>query len=193
MSRSIGLMGMMGAGKSTVAGLVGDRLGRRVVDTDEEIARWRGASIPEIFAEEGEQAFRSYEQEVIEELARIDDLVISLGGGAVLADANVAAFLLTGVLLHLHVPAGELARRLEDTAGERPLLHNPDGGSGDGDGGLAARVGDLHERREPRYREVADGIIDADAPPEEVTDRIMDWLLENETVLTPSEYERLMR
>lgn len=183
MSRNIALIGMMGAGKSTIAELLGERLGRRVVDTDEEIERWRGASIPEIFEDEGERAFRDYEASVIEELARIDDLVLSLGGGAVLADGNVAAFLLTGVLVYLDVPAPELIERLKGAAEGRPLL----------DGDLVGRVEALHEQRDPRYREVADAVIPADGAPEVVTDRVIEWLSENPDVVTPSEYERIMR
>lgn len=183
MSRNIALMGMMGAGKSTIAGLLGHRLGRRVVDTDEEIERWRGISIPEIFAQEGEAAFRRYESTVIGELAKVDDLVISLGGGAVLRDANVAAFLLTGVLVYLEVPPEELVDRLRGTAG-RPLLAGED---------LADRIHELHGRRAPRYEEVADGMVDAAGPPPAVLERLVGWLCEHRDVLTPSEYERLMR
>lgn len=183
MSRNIALMGMMGAGKSTVATLLGQRLGRRVVETDDEIERWRGMSIPEIFAQEGEAAFRRYEASVIEELATVEDLVISLGGGAVLRDANVAAFLLTGVLVHLDVPADELVIRLRGSE-DRPLLEGGD---------LRERVHELHAGRAPRYAEVADGTVDAVGTPEEVTERLVDWLCEHRDVLTPSEYERLMR
>lgn len=183
MSRTVGLIGMMGAGKSTVAGLLGARLGRRVVDTDDEIERWTGRSIPEIFEDEGEAAFRSYEAEVIAELARFEDLVISLGGGAVLSDANVAHFLLTGVLLYLDVPPATLVERLEDSSAGRPLLR----------GDLHERLTGLHAERDERYRGVCDARIDAEDAPETVIERIIEWLLEHPDVLTPSEYEAVMR
>ena len=86
MSRNICLVGMMGAGKSTVAELVGARLGRLVADTDDEIRGWSGRSIPEIFAEHGEPGFRELERQVVEELPTFHDLVIALAGGAVLRD-----------------------------------------------------------------------------------------------------------
>jgi shikimate kinase len=58
MSRNLCLVGMMGVGKSTVASLLGERMGRRVADTDDEIRGWTGRSIPELFAEHGEAGFR---------------------------------------------------------------------------------------------------------------------------------------
>lgn len=183
MSRSIGLIGMMGSGKTTVARLLGARLGRGVIDTDAEIVRWRDRRIPAIFAEEGEAAFRAYEARVIEELATLDDVVISLGGGAPLTDGNVAHFLLTGVLVYLAVPPEELVRRLVDEDGGRPLLDVED---------PAARIRELHAERDPRYREVADAVVDGDDAPADVTDEILDWLRESKDVLTPGEFERIM-
>src|SRR5680860_583972 len=104
MSRNVCLVGMMGVGKSTVATLVGDRLGRRVADTDDEIRSWTGVSIPELFAAKGEAGFRELEREVVEELATYHDLVLGLGGGAVLRDDNVASLLFSGVIIHLDAP-----------------------------------------------------------------------------------------
>jgi shikimate kinase len=96
MSRNLCLIGMMGSGKSTVAAVLGQRLGRRVVDTDEEIRRWTGSSIPELFAAHGEAGFRDLERQVVEQLA---------------------------MLHHLDVPPEVIVQRLRAEGGDdRPLL-----------------------------------------------------------------------
>jgi shikimate kinase len=181
MSRNICLVGMMGVGKSTVATIVGDRLGRRVADTDEEIRRWTGSSIPALFETKGEVGFRELERHVVEELATFHDLVLGLGGGAVLRDDNVASLLLSGVLIHLDVPPDELVRRL-DSGDDRPLLA----------GDLEAQVHATHAARDARYRAVADVTIGASAPAAEVAEEVIAWALAQGDVLTPSEHEQVM-
>lgn len=178
------LYGMMGAGKSTVAGLVASRLGRTAVDTDDEIVRWTGRTIPQLFAERGESGFRELERQVVEELAKVDDLVISLGGGAVLRDDVCASLLLSGVLLHLDAPAGVLAARVAQQGGDRPLLDGAD---------VSERVAAILEERLPRYREVADGTIDASGTPEAVAEAVVEWAVAHPDVLTPSEFEAVAR
>jgi shikimate kinase len=148
---------MMGAGKTTVGRRLAEALGRRVVDTDDELRRWTGRSIPELFAEHGEPGFRALERQVVAELAKVPDLVISLGGGVVLDDDNVASLLLTGVIVHLDVPVATTWWRGCRSAGEgadRPLLA----------GDLEAQLRATHAAREDRYREVADLTVDASGP-----------------------------
>jgi shikimate kinase len=181
MSRNVCLVGMMGVGKTTVAGIVGDRLGRRVADTDEEIRTWTKASIPELFEAKGEAGFRELERQVVEELATFHDLVLSLGGGAVLRDDNVASLLLSGVIIHLDVPPEELVRRLGGGQ-DRPLLA----------GDLEAQVHATHAARDARYRAVADITIDASAAAADVAEQIIAWALAQGDVLTPSEHEQVM-
>jgi shikimate kinase len=183
-SRNIALIGMMGAGKTTVAQLVAAALGRRAVDTDAEIERWVGEPIPVIFAGRGEHAFRDLERQVVEELAKLDDLVLSLGGGAVLRDDNVASLLLTGVLVELRATPEVLVRRLRGDGGGRPLLAGDD---------LEATVRRTLDERAVRYAAVADLTVDADRPPDEVARDILDWTLTAGDVLTPSEHEQVMR
>jgi shikimate kinase len=184
MSRSIALVGMMGAGKSTVATRLGERLGRGVVDTDDEVRGWTGKPIPELFALHGEEGFRTLERTVIEEVSKIQDLVISLGGGAVLRDDNVASLLLTSVIVHLDVPPETLVERLRDQVQDRPLL------SGAHD--LDDQVRHTYEARVDRYREVADLDLDANRPADEVVEQIIQWALKQGDVLTPSEHEQVM-
>jgi shikimate kinase len=182
MSRNLCLVGMMGAGKTTVARELGLRLGRRVVDTDDELRAWTQRSIPELFAEHGEAGFRELERQVIEELAKLNDLVISLGGGAVLRDGNVANLMLSGVLVHLDADPDLLIDRLRHEPADRPLLA----------GDLEERVRTTHAARVDRYREVADLTVDASDDPEAVAEAIIAWAMEQGDVLTPSEHEQVM-
>lgn len=184
MSANIALYGMMGAGKSTVARHLAQRLGRRAVDTDDEIVRWRNKPIPLIFAEEGESAFRSYESEVIRQLSEHTDLVLALGGGAVLSDDNVADLSLTGVLVELRATADTLAARLAHESDERPLLAGNDD--------LRSRIDEMIAERAGRYAEVADLTVDADQDLDAVTDQVVAWLREHPDVLTPSEFEAVI-
>ena len=86
--QNIVLVGMPGCGKTTVAKLLAERTGRRVIDTDRMIAERAGCTIPEIFARQGEAAFRRMESEAVAEAGRQSGVIIATGGGAVLAIAN---------------------------------------------------------------------------------------------------------
>jgi shikimate kinase len=182
MSRNLCLSGMMGSGKTTVSTLLADRLGRRMADTDEEIRRWTERSIPELFEDHGEAGFRDLEHQVIEELATYHDLVVALGGGAVLRDDNVTSLLLTGVIIHLDAPAEVLVERMRGDS-DRPLL-----AAGD----LEERVRSTLAARSERYLEVADLVVDAARPPAEVVEDILVWARTTGDVLTPSEHEQVM-
>ncbi len=78
--KNLVLLGMMGTGKSTVAAIIAERLGRVHVDTDSEIERIAGKSIPAIFSEQGEPAFRRLERLAVDHVARRSDQVVSVGG-----------------------------------------------------------------------------------------------------------------
>ena len=183
MSRNVCLFGMMGSGKTTVAWILGQRFGRRVVDTDDEIRRWTGRSIPELFAEQGEAGFRDLERQVVEELAKLHDLVVALGGGAVLRDDNLASLALTGVLVHLDAPVEVLTERLHaDAAADRPLLA----------GDVRERLASTSAARAERYADVADVTVDAARAPDEVAEEILAWAMAQGDVLTPSEHEQVM-
>ena len=184
MSSNIALYGMMGVGKSTAGRMLAGRLGRGFADTDDEVTRWQARSIPDIFAEEGETGFRAYESTVVRELATYHDLVLALGGGAILADANVADLSLTSVLVHLHCDVDVLVERLRAEAEHRPLISGDD---------VERRVRDTWAARADRYVEMADVTVDASEEPQAVVEAIVEWLLEHQNVLTPSEYEAVMR
>lgn len=182
-SRNLVLYGMMGVGKSTVGRAVADRLGRRFADTDDEIVRWTGATIPELFAEHGEAGFRDLERQVVEELARFSDLVLAVGGGTVLRDDNVASLLLTGVLVELRTTPEVLLGRLRPGVAGRPLLAGGD---------LETRLRETFAAREARYAAVADVTIDAGRETAVVVEDVLRFALDAGDVLTPSEHEQVM-
>ena len=183
MSRNICLYGMMGVGKTTVGRRLAKRLGRGFVDTDELIVKRAGRPIPSIFAEDGEAYFRALEHQSVRDVAAVTDLVVSLGGGAVMSDANVAELLLSGVLIELQAPVDVLVERLEPEQEQRPLLEGDD---------LRSRIEQTLAERRDRYAEVADLTIDASPPPAQVVEELLAHLLTMGDVLTPSEHEQVM-
>jgi len=117
---AIWLVGMMGAGKSTVGPVLAVRLGRPFVDTDDEVRGVAGKDIPEIFAEAGESAFRALESQVIE-AAGADGAVVALGGGAIVQPGALARLASRGTIVYLRARAETLLERIGDPA-SRPLL-----------------------------------------------------------------------
>jgi shikimate kinase len=116
------LVGMMGAGKSAVAQRCAARLGRDCVDTDELVVTLAGATIPEVFAAEGEEGFRAWERRAVADAAAsVVPLVIACGGGAVLDAANRAALRAHGTVVWLRARPETLADRVGDGS-DRPLL-----------------------------------------------------------------------
>jgi shikimate kinase len=155
------LVGAPGAGKSTVGALLAERLGTEFTDADTVIEERAGKSIGEIFADDGETAFRQLEEETTAALLRRPG-VLALGGGAVLSAATRTA--LQGhrvVWLRVGVPAA-LHRVGLDTA--RPLLL----------GNVRGRLIKLLGERKPLYDEVAEARVDTDdATPEDVVELIV--------------------
>jgi shikimate kinase len=160
------LVGMMGAGKTTIGRMVADRLGWPYFDSDAEVEAKTGRTVPEIFAADGEQAFRALETEVLRGALQQDHVVVSVAGGVVLDPANRALLRKSGTVVWLRARVSTLARRVGDGAG-RPLL---------GDDPSAA-LEDLWEVRRPLYAEVADTVIDVDAErPEEISGRLVEMM-----------------
>lgn len=115
------LIGMMGAGKSTIGKLLSQELGYRFFDTDTLIEQIAQQSISEIFASSGEAAFRQLETQVLSELSSYSRLVIATGGGMVLRQQNWS-YLRHGLIVWLNVPVELLYSRLKKDS-SRPLLH----------------------------------------------------------------------
>lgn len=97
-------IGMMGAGKTSFAHAVAKKLKRPFVDVDDLIEQTQGVTIPQIFAQEGQEAFRELEHEAIASLARESGWVISVGGGAILRPENVELMRNTGVVVYIERP-----------------------------------------------------------------------------------------
>ncbi|MBF2057513.1 MAG: shikimate kinase [Cyanobacterium sp. T60_A2020_053] len=119
---NIYLVGMMGAGKSTVGKFLAHRLGYRFLDTDSLIEIIANKSIKDIFAEEGETYFRSLEHRILSEVASYTRTVVSTGGGIVLNSENWG-HLQTGMVIWLNASVAILSQRLENDQ-NRPLLLN---------------------------------------------------------------------
>jgi shikimate kinase len=123
------LTGFMASGKSTVGPKVAARLGCTFLDLDRLIAVHDGRSIPQIFAEDGEERFRDLETAALEETADRDDLVVALGGGALVDDDNRAFAKEHGRVVYLEVDSDTVLDRVGNEADQRPLLQDEDGTS----------------------------------------------------------------
>lgn len=126
-SPGIILMGFMGTGKTTVGKLLAERLGLTFTDMDDCIVRRAGKSIPAIFAEDGEPAFRALERQTVIELASQPGLVVATGGGVVLNPDNIRDLGASALLVCLQASPDIILERLRHDTG-RPLLSAGDKG-----------------------------------------------------------------
>ena len=155
-TENIVFSGMPGAGKSTVGKLLAKEMGRAFFDLDEEIVRATGRSIPDIFATDGESAFRDIETRVLcEVLANQKGIVLATGGGAILRDENIDLLHRNGKIYFVDRPIESLL-----PTADRPLASS------------AEAIRHRFEERYDRYCKTADCRIDADASIEEVAYRI---------------------
>nr|WP_290895239.1 shikimate kinase [Azonexus sp.] len=148
--RNIYLVGLMGAGKTTVGRLLAKRLGRVFYDTDHEIVERTGVPIPTIFEIEGEEGFRRREAQTLCELSESDNVVLATGGGAVLREENRRCLHDTGWVVYLNVSPLLLYQRTRHDK-NRPLLQVAD---------PLARLEELYALRDPLYRETAHFIVE---------------------------------
>ena len=149
------LIGMPGSGKSAVGRILSEETGRPLADTDRLITERAGKSIPDIFREDGEAAFRDLEGDVILDLAKAGGQVISTGGGAVLRPENVTALRQNGRLFWLDRDPEALV-----PTDDRPLADTE------------AKMKRLYLEREPVYRAAADEIVPVSGSPEDTAKQI---------------------
>ncbi len=165
-ARNIILEGFMGSGKTTVSEILSDRLGLELMDTDVTIEDTEGRSISSIFREDGEEAFRDMETELLQMIAgdHLRDMVISLGGGMPVREKNRELLKESGKVVYLKASPETIYERVKgDTT--RPLLQSED---------PLLRIKELMEGRSDVYDEAADLIIDTDnKTPDEICDEII--------------------
>lgn len=147
---NIFLVGLMGAGKTTVGRALARRLGKTFVDSDHEIEARTGVKVQTIFEIEGEPGFRQREAQIIDELSQREGIVLGTGGGAVLLAENRANLAARGLVIYLRAQPRDLWLRTRNDRG-RPLLQTAD---------PLARLQELYTIRDPLYREVADVVVD---------------------------------
>lgn len=147
LNQTVFFVGFMGAGKTSVARKLARNAGVAAVDMDAFIARRCQCTVPEIFAESGEEGFRAIESDVLEELAGGDPCLVSCGGGVVLAQRNREVLNKRGFVVYLKVTAAEAASRISDVS-TRPLFGDLD------------QAEQVIRKRLPLYEEVADITID---------------------------------
>lgn len=162
MSPRVVLVGPMGAGKTTVAGLLASSWGVPARDTDDDVEGAAGRSISDIFLESGEASFRDLERSAVADALASHDGVLALGGGAVLDEATRS--LLSGhEVVFLRVGLSDAVKRVGLGSG-RPLLL----------GNIRSRIKALLDERTPVYESVATVVVDTDGrPPEDVADEIL--------------------
>lgn|SRR5690625_310826 len=163
MQRPVFLVGMMGAGKTTIGRALARKLDWQFVDLDHELEARCGVRVSTIFDIEGEQGFRKRERELLDECTRRTGIVLATGGGAVLDPRNRQHLRERGVVVYLRASVDELFRRVERDR-NRPLLQTDD---------PRQRLQDLLEQREPLYDEVAHLVFDTGDMPIAQTTRIL--------------------
>ena len=157
--KNIAVIGMPGCGKTTVGSLLAQRLGRKLADADEKIVELAGKTIPEIFAQDGEEAFRQWETTALEALGKQSGLVIATGGGCVTRQRNYPLLHQNGYIVWL-----ERDLTLLPTDG-RPLSQS-------------TRLSDMYAVRKPLYEAFADIRVENAGSPEETVNATLGKLEE---------------
>lgn len=149
-SYNIVLVGLMGAGKTTVGKLLAKHLDKTFLDSDHEIERRTGVTIPHIFELEGEAGFRDRETLALSELCQVNNIVLATGGGAVLREENRRNLRACGMVVYLRAQVRDLWLRTRRDK-NRPLLQTAD---------PKRKLQELFAQRDPIYRQLADIVID---------------------------------
>ncbi|MBI3886880.1 MAG: shikimate kinase [Opitutae bacterium] len=156
------LVGFMGTGKTTVGRQAAGELGARFLDSDHEIERATGRTVAQIFAEDGEPAFRALERKFIVEEHPASGCVVACGGGLIVPDGRLELLLARGVVVCLHASLPTILRRTARSA-HRPLLQVED---------REARLRELYAKREAVYRRVGLTVLTDGRPRREVVAQV---------------------
>ncbi len=156
--QNIVIAGFMGTGKSTVAPLVAEQLGRDFMETDAEIEARTGKTIPEIFAKQGEAAFRHMERELCRYLTTRHELVISTGGGMLVNEVNRGLMLESAFVVCLTATPETIEKRIIADGDGRPLAGN---------------WRELLQQRQPAYGAIPHQIDTTDKSPEAIAEEIL--------------------
>jgi shikimate kinase len=161
---NLALVGFMGTGKSSVGQLVAEQLRFAFIDTDALIENETGRSISEIFARQGEAAFRKYERDVVQALRARRDTVIATGGGLVADPANLASLKSHALVVCLWASPETIWERVRGQEHRPLLLQTPD---------PLAKIRELLQQRGPAYRQ-ADAMVNTECrPPKEVAQQVL--------------------
>lgn len=143
------LVGMMGSGKTTMGRALAKHLDKDFVDSDEEVQRRTGVTIPHIFDVEGEAGFRQRETAALRDLVQRGNMVLATGGGAMLVEQNRALLQQNGIVIYLKASVHDLWQRTRHDR-NRPLLQAVD---------PRAKLTELHQQRDPLYMQGADIVM----------------------------------
>lgn len=182
--RNLVLIGLMGAGKTTVGQLLAERLARPFVDTDAIVEQQAGLAVSEIFSQRGERAFRALESEAVRHVSALRGQVIAVGGGAVSTPGNSTQLRMSGDLVLLDADPAVLADRVAEDPLARPLVAEAED--------VTARLAELRRRRDGDYAAAASLTVPTDArTPDEIADEILSWAAHRPGLLTLDEREGL--
>ncbi|MDR1678194.1 MAG: shikimate kinase [Prevotellaceae bacterium] len=164
------LVGYMGSGKSTVGKLLAERLGWLFIDLDCFIENRYQKTVSQIFDEEGEMVFRKMERQMLFEISKLENAVISTGGGAPCFSDNMQEINRRGTSIYLQLTAENLAARLQAACIDRPLVRNKTKEE------LPVFIQEMLLKREPFYTKASFTVDNNESNPQAVVDTILNLL-----------------
>ncbi|MCU0450380.1 MAG: shikimate kinase [Bernardetiaceae bacterium] len=169
------LVGLPGSGKTTMATMLANRLVYQPIDLDDLVQQAEGLSIPEIFAQHGEDYFRQKEKEALKRTFAMSRVVVATGGGTPCFGDNMAQINKNGLAVFLNIPLAVIAGRLGRQAGQRPLLHQAEE-----DEDLVEQLKALYKKRFSFYDQAEVSVSGQDLNADYVYNKMRQYLEENQ-------------